>query len=102
MSTSSEVKSPIGSEKTESGVRLKIHPFEGINGTRNSAMVITADVERPRKGRRAEVRVWFSGVVGGASLSMTEISIWANALRGLQLEAKRIGDSLRPSRAKSK
>lgn len=102
MAVTSEIKSPISSEKTESGIQLKIHPFEGINTTRNGAMVITAEVERPRKGRKAEVRVWFSGVVGGVPLSATEISIWANALRGLQMEAQRVGDSLRPSRAKSK
>lgn len=94
-------KKPISAEKTEWGVQLKIHPFDGITGSRNTAMVIHANVERPKKNRRAEVRVWFSGVLGGMTLSVGEIVIWQNALRGILDEAKLVGATLRPRRAKA-
>ncbi len=101
MPTATAVKKPISSEKTEWGVQLRIHPFEGITGARNSAMTIQANVERPKKNRRAEIRIWFSGVLGGASLSLGETVIWQNALRGLLDEAQRVGATMKPKRAKA-
>lgn len=95
-------KSPISSEKTEWGMKLKIHPFDGITGSKVGGMVISADVERPKPGRRPEIRIWFSGVVGGASLSLTENGIWMNSMRGLLEEAARVGAAMKPKTTRTR
>lgn len=87
--------SPIESTKTEWGTQLKIRPFNGINGTHKSTMVIQADVQLPKTGRKADIRIWFSGVTGGANISRMETGIWMNAMRGLLEEAQRIGSAMK-------
>lgn len=87
--------SPIESTKTEWGTQLKIRPFNGINGTHKSTMVIQADVQLPKTGRKAGIRIWFSGVTGGANISRMETGIWMNAMRGLLEEAQRIGSAMK-------
>lgn len=95
-------KSPIASVKTEWGTQLTIHPFDGITGSKMSAMAISADVQRPKNGRRPEIRIWFSGVVGGTNLSLMENGIWLNAMRGLVEEAQRIALTLKPKVTRAK
>lgn len=98
--TEVKVQSPIESERTIWGVQLKIRPFDGITSAKSGAMVISADIQRPqRKGRKAEVRIWFSGVSGVPSLTTSEILRWTNSLRALMEEAERVGSKLRVSRA---
>ena len=89
--------SPFTTERTDWGVQLKLHPFEGIDGSKHSGMVMTADVARPKKERKAEVRIWFSGVSSG-SLSHADTVAWMNSLRGLLTEAQRVGNTMRQSR----
>lgn len=87
--------SPFDLEKTDWGVQLKIRPFGGLIGSQNSAMVITADIFRPEKGKKPEIQLWWSGVSGPA-LSQAEAGYWSNALYAIQEEAKRVSDTLRP------
>lgn len=98
--TVEKVDSPIVTERTDWGVQLKIHPFRGIHNAGGSdAMVIHADVSRPQKGRKAEIRYWFNGVTGKSNLSHSELTLWTSSLRSLIDEAQRVGQTLRPPRA---
>lgn len=91
--------SPISQEKTAFGVQLRLYPFRGVATGGLDAMVIHADVTRPKKGRKADIRYWFSGVIGTTNLSQSQIARWTMALRNLMDEAHQVGESLRPSRA---
>jgi len=97
--TEEKTASPISQERTDYGFQLKLYPFRGVASGGLDAMVIHADVTRPKKGRKADIRYWFSGVVGTSSLSQGQMGQWTMALRNLMDEAHRVGESLRPSRA---
>ena len=99
--TTEPIDSPIKAERTDWGVQLTIHPFQGISSANGSdAMRISADVARPRKGRKAEIRYWFSGVIGSPNLTPSEVSLWQTALRSSMAEAQRVGDTMRPAKAR--
>ncbi len=93
-----EPESPISKEKTDYGFDLRLYPFRGLTGGMD-AMVIRAEITRPKTGRKATIKYWFSGVVGAASLTQAQLGLWNMALRSLMDEATKVGESMRPSRA---